>query len=257
MEFRLTGNHNPENMPVGSLSGFGRLDLCLPVHDLSLVSAPSGRRYHTSARHYSSDCAAHPLFPKGRGWILHPRFLTRRPPCNPLPHSITPALIHGAPAQERLPGPDTGTWAARTRAGALRSGLEGLGGGGGPGGHAFTSAGSLRAAASIGLCERSRHPGRQSLSRPRSGQPGRRRRVANPPLCHAPISLPSPWSHPGAGESEHTLEQQSSHHWEETGSPDISDEFQRKCFRWLNSARGLLGNVVGGPWRPLQRFSPC
>lgn len=50
-------------------------------------------------------------------------------PCSSLPHASTPALTHEAPAHLRLSVPDTRAGAAGTRAGAPRSGLEGLGGG--------------------------------------------------------------------------------------------------------------------------------
>ena len=104
-------------------------------------------------------------------------------PGSPLPHPVTPALRHGAPARERLPRPDTGPRAAGTRAGAPRSGLEGLGWGGrgGSGGRAFTSAGSLRAAAAIGLCGRSEEMTAERPGRSRAPQcPGRARRQRSP-----------------------------------------------------------------------------
>ena len=146
----------------------------------------------------------HTLFPERRGRTPQPlRFLPLGSPCSPLPHPVTPTLRRGVPARERLPGPDMGTRAAETRAGAPRSGLKGLGGGGrgGSGGRAFTSAGSLR-----GLCGRSGHPGRRSLSRPRREAA---RRVADASLrggdiaCPCAFSVPSPRSQTSASAPLH------------------------------------------------------
>ena len=87
------------------------------------------------------------------------------PPLRPAPAPRHAGAQTRGPRPREPPGPDSGTWAAGTRPGAPRSGLEGLGGGGrrGPGGRAFTSAGSLRAAAAIGLCRRSAAVGRGDL----------------------------------------------------------------------------------------------
>ena len=121
--------------------------------------------------------------------------LVAQAPCSPapagpspaarsVPHPVTPALRRGDPARERLPGPDTGTWAAGTGAGAPRSGLVGQGrggwawrvwgGAGGPGGRALTSAGFLVEAAAMGLCRSSERGAARTVSGTRGSQPVRK-----------------------------------------------------------------------------------
>ena len=75
-------------------------------------------------------------------------------PCSRLPHPVTPALRHRAPARERLPGPDTGPGPqGREQAPRVRASRVWVGEGGEvPWGRAVTSAGSLGAATAIGLC---------------------------------------------------------------------------------------------------------
>lgn len=91
---------------------------------------------------------------------------TSRPlTCGTLPQPVTPALRHGVPADERLPGPDPWGWGQGTRPDAPRWGLQSLAGRRARGQRVYLSRVPGRAAAN-GLCGWTEHPGGRPLSRP-------------------------------------------------------------------------------------------